>query len=191
MKLKLLIKSPRRLPQRKSDGEKSNVTYHHEVFECGESHCLVGRSNSQLIIQDVRCSRQHLLLFEDYEGRLQLKDLQSTNGSFVNGERVQARQLKIGDEIRIGKVFISVLDFGQAPPRVETAEIFQSKTPATQGDVIENNEPTQTKTGVVAVPDKPPKPVSREVESESIDYVDKDGVKRSMQIKDFLAGKGK
>ncbi len=54
----------------------------------------------------VWCSRQHALItFE--EGILTLEDLNSSNGTFVNRDRVypgQKRQLNVGDTVQIGNV---------------------------------------------------------------------------------------
>jgi pSer/pThr/pTyr-binding forkhead associated (FHA) protein len=49
-------------------------------------------------------SRVHCRLTALPEGGLEVRDLDSTNGTFVNGERVQAAQLASGDRIRIGRV---------------------------------------------------------------------------------------
>jgi pSer/pThr/pTyr-binding forkhead associated (FHA) protein len=45
------------------------------------------------------------------DGGLEIQDLDSTNGTFVNGERVQAARLASGDRLRIGRVdLIAVRD---------------------------------------------------------------------------------
>ncbi|HKC58228.1 MAG TPA: FHA domain-containing protein [Vicinamibacterales bacterium] len=49
-------------------------------------------------------SRVHCRLTALPEGGLEVRDLDSTNGTFVNGKRVQAAQLASGDRIRIGRV---------------------------------------------------------------------------------------
>src|SRR5882762_979097 len=49
-------------------------------------------------------SRVHCRLTALPEGGLEVRDLDSTNGTFVNGERVLAALLASGDRIRIGRV---------------------------------------------------------------------------------------
>jgi len=49
-------------------------------------------------------SRVHCRLTVLPEGGLEVRDLDSTNGTFVNGKRVQTAQLASGDRIQIGRV---------------------------------------------------------------------------------------
>jgi hypothetical protein len=67
---------------------------------------LIGRdSKSALPIQDKRLSRRHAAIqYVEAEG-FYLVDLNSTNGSFVNGEPVRDRvRLNDGDQIRLGSI---------------------------------------------------------------------------------------
>jgi len=56
-------------------------------------------------------SRVHCRLTVLPEGGLEVRDLDSTNGTFVNGKRVQTAQLASGDRIQIGRVeLVAVCD---------------------------------------------------------------------------------
>jgi ABC transport system ATP-binding/permease protein len=56
-------------------------------------------------------SRLHCRLIATAGGDLEVRDLDSTNGTFVNGKRVQSAQLASGDRIQIGRVeLIAVRD---------------------------------------------------------------------------------
>ena len=69
----------------------------------------IGREEGNTIqLNDERISRFHIKLQEDHE-KLVLTDLESTNGTKVNGEDIQLRILRFGDMIAIGR---SVLLFG-------------------------------------------------------------------------------
>ncbi len=69
----------------------------------------IGREEGNTIqLNDERVSRFHVKIQEDNK-RLVLTDLESTNGTKVNGEDVQLRILRYGDLITIGR---SVLLFG-------------------------------------------------------------------------------
>ena len=69
----------------------------------------VGREEGNSIqLNDERISRFHLKIQEDHE-KLVLTDLESTNGTKVNGEDIQLRILRFGDMITVGR---SVLLFG-------------------------------------------------------------------------------
>lgn len=69
----------------------------------------IGREEGNIIqLNDERVSRYHMKIHED-GGAMLLTDLQSTNGTRVNGEVVQVWQLRPGDIISTGR---SVLVFG-------------------------------------------------------------------------------
>jgi pSer/pThr/pTyr-binding forkhead associated (FHA) protein len=62
----------------------------------------IGRSEeSDIIIEDHQVSRHHAQI-ECVEGICRIEDLQSSNGCFVNGERVERVVLRSGDRLRIG-----------------------------------------------------------------------------------------
>ncbi len=64
---------------------------------------LIGRSSEALPIDDTTVSRRHAELTPD-AGEWYVRDLQSQNGTFVNGNRIADRvKLKPGDQIRTGK----------------------------------------------------------------------------------------
>lgn len=60
----------------------------------------------------VWCSRQHaLIVYDDATGNLTVEDLNSSNGTFVNRERVypgQPKQLFVGNTIQIGTVHMRI-----------------------------------------------------------------------------------
>ncbi len=69
----------------------------------------IGREEGNSIqLNDERVSRFHIKIQEDHE-KLVLTDLESTNGTMVNGEDIQLRILRYGDMITLGR---SVLLFG-------------------------------------------------------------------------------
>ena len=63
----------------------------------------IGRSPGAEFIVDVPLvSRLHCQLTSTADS-LKVKDLDSTNGTFVNGKRVTAAELKTGDKLRVGR----------------------------------------------------------------------------------------
>lgn len=79
------------------------------VFENLSTPVTVGREDGNTVqLNDERVSRFHLKIQED-AGRVVLADLQSTNGTKINGESVQLWVLRPGDVIQIGR---STLLFG-------------------------------------------------------------------------------
>jgi len=64
----------------------------------------LGRAlDNQIVVQDVLVSRLHCVFQHTPEGVV-VQDNKSSNGTLVNGERVQSRLLRHGDEIRAGSV---------------------------------------------------------------------------------------
>jgi len=67
---------------------------------------LVGRDKEcELRVYDPSCSRKHVEIFVDDNQRVFLKDLGSTNGSKLNGKRLEkesAIEIKDGDRIQLG-----------------------------------------------------------------------------------------
>ncbi len=77
---------------------------------------LIGRTlQCDIRIDDLSVSRRHAVI-EGKEGRFLLKDLESTNGTSVNGEWIDVRALDHGDRIRVGR---TVLEFHSETPGVE------------------------------------------------------------------------
>jgi hypothetical protein len=68
----------------------------------------VGRSReSDIFLVDPSVSRAHAIL-EVRDGSVVVRDSGSTNGTFVNGERVQLRTLRAGDRVAFGKTEMTV-----------------------------------------------------------------------------------
>jgi signal transduction histidine kinase/pSer/pThr/pTyr-binding forkhead associated (FHA) protein len=81
-------------------------------FELPDAPVLIGRDSRQLPITDNTVSRRHAELLPG-EGIWVLRDMGSSNGSYVNGTRVDNRYtLKLGDQIRVGR---TLMVFGSQP----------------------------------------------------------------------------
>jgi pSer/pThr/pTyr-binding forkhead associated (FHA) protein len=73
-------------------------------------------------LDDPEISRRHARLTRGDGGRLTIEDLGSANGTFVNGDRLDApRPLQPGDVIRVGQTLLEVM----APAAVEELLITQ------------------------------------------------------------------
>jgi hypothetical protein len=77
----------------------------------------IGRENCDIILpQDSLISRRHAKI-ERHGGNLVISDMDSSNGTFVNGSRLQApHTLQTGDTIRVGSTSLTVQGAGGAPP---------------------------------------------------------------------------
>jgi signal transduction histidine kinase len=96
-------------------------------FDVRELPALIGRDTATTVhLNDDMASRRHAeLLLRD--GRLVLRDLLSTNGTFLNDALATEAELNTGDRIRIGK---SVLEVVETRTQMRPAEV-RSPTPVT------------------------------------------------------------
>src|SRR5579859_3297092 len=79
------------------------------VFRELNTPVTIGREEGNLLrLNDERVSRFHAKVQQD-NGDIILTDLESTNGTRVNGKSVQIRRLRAGDQIWVGR---SLLLFG-------------------------------------------------------------------------------
>jgi pSer/pThr/pTyr-binding forkhead associated (FHA) protein len=70
---------------------------------------VIGRSSDlDMVLVEDMVSRRHARI-TSYNGELILEDFGSTNGSFVNGERITKAKLKEGDRILIGTNIIKLV----------------------------------------------------------------------------------
>lgn len=70
----------------------------------------IGRATgADFIIDASLVSRVHCRVTVSADGDLELKDLDSTNGTFVNGSRVSIARLIPGDRIQVGRVELIAL----------------------------------------------------------------------------------
>jgi hypothetical protein len=73
-----------------------------EVFRLAKTRVVIGRQGADIPLNDPEISRHHCLL-EVRDKFINLKDLDSTNGTFYDEERVRAAILEDGSEFRIGE----------------------------------------------------------------------------------------
>jgi pSer/pThr/pTyr-binding forkhead associated (FHA) protein len=73
-------------------------------FEVTKEVTTAGRDeHSDLLLDDVSVSRHHAIFTRTASGRVTLRDLNSLNGTYVNGSRVEETTLHSADEVQIGK----------------------------------------------------------------------------------------
>jgi len=78
------------------------------AYVLGDGETVAGRSDdSDIFLGDVTVSRQHARFVVDESG-LSVTDAGSTNGTYVNLERVAQTVLRPGDEVIIGKFHLRV-----------------------------------------------------------------------------------
>jgi hypothetical protein len=85
-----------------------------KVYDLAKSMLTLGRDvKNDIVINDAEVSRQHVRLVEQ-EGGYQVEDLASTNGAFINGQRLSAPTLlRPRDILGLGETI--ELEFGVPP----------------------------------------------------------------------------
>jgi pSer/pThr/pTyr-binding forkhead associated (FHA) protein len=69
----------------------------------------IGRApRADFVIDAVMVSRLHCRLTASAAGALEVLDLKSTNGTFVNGRRINRGVLAPGDRLKVGRVELTV-----------------------------------------------------------------------------------
>jgi transcriptional regulator with GAF, ATPase, and Fis domain len=96
----------------------------------GEIH--IGRDPSNLLsISDPSLSRRHCALSQDSDG-YKIRDLDSRNGTLVNGVAVKEARLRHGDQISVGdSIFLLLLNDEAEEPAAGRVEYEDSLTQAT------------------------------------------------------------
>ena len=169
------------------------------ALKLGDGVTTAGRHDDcQLRIKSSEVSRRHCQFFEK-NGLLLVKDLNSSNGTMLNGKKIEGqRVLEPGDELTIGPVKLRVEKLGQpsaaakvapsaaGPKPGDTAVPIPTVTPGAASDEFEIDfdvepEPaSEEKTVAVKPPAKPAKKV------EEVDLATTDEPVADDAIADFL-----
>ncbi len=99
------------------------------AFPLGEPNVTIGRANDQAIcIPHPSLSRHHARI-EYSHGRFFVVDMQSKNGTFVNGKPIKLHELRPGDIITLGDVELFFENPAQASPAGATPWAEQPPEP--------------------------------------------------------------
>ena len=94
--------------------------------------------NNDIVLYDTAASNNHAeIYFDATNDTITLRDLESTNGTFVNGKRIyQLQPLQHEDQIRIGFRIITIIHTEQQPNLQDIAR--QAKTKVTSELILES-----------------------------------------------------
>jgi hypothetical protein len=136
----------------------------------------VGRQDADLVVEDPEVSRRHAVL-RSSGGSVIVEDLDSTNGTFVNGERIRSPvTVGPGDQVRVGRTTLEIEPDQRAedtivstPLRPDQIRSFEARPPvdvsAESVDVVAEEDEDATQPLPSRTPDmggrRPPRSNSR------------------------------
>lgn len=105
----------------------------------------IGRSkeHNDIVVNDEKVSRNHLQMIMDDNGNYSVQDLNSTNGTFVNGRRISGQvPLKVTDELRIGNTVLSWQCYFGSQPNAGTSNPVPPQVPIPPVPSVSPKQPT-------------------------------------------------
>ena len=113
-----------------------------------ELEVSIGRQDGDLVLEDPEVSRRHAVLRRS-GGSVVLEDLDSTNGTFVNGERIGSPiTVAPGDQVRVGRTTLEIEPDRRAEDTIVAIplppdQIRSAEAPPSAGPVAEDDDVTQ------------------------------------------------
>lgn len=91
----------------------------------GDKQIIIGRSSElDMVLVEDMVSRKHAKITLA-NGKITIEDLGSTNGTFVNGEKVKTARLKEGDRILVGTSILKLVKAGAGGAELSDAQVKQ------------------------------------------------------------------
>ncbi len=96
----------------------------------------IGRgSTSQIRLNDTEVSRQHAIVIRAANGNHDIVDNGSSNGSYVNGRKVQRQTLQSGDRVQVGRTLM-IFTSGPEPKSEDSAQLPEKQMQAENVEIV-------------------------------------------------------
>lgn len=100
-----------------------------KMFKLDRNEMTIGRgAEADITLDDEGVSRRHAKVVVRADGSIQLVDLNSTNGTFSNGEKVDVAALHDGDKIQIGSATILKFSYQDSLDEALQKNLYESAT---------------------------------------------------------------
>ncbi len=98
-----------------------------EMFRVGKDEVVIGRSKkADIVLLDDGISRQHCRIVKLPGGEAFIEDLDSTNGTYINGTQIKSHILKDGDKIQVGSTTILKFSYHDALEEEFQRKLYES-----------------------------------------------------------------
>ena len=115
-----------------------------------EKQIVIGRSSElDMVLVEDMVSRKHARISVNGTGQISIEDLGSTNGTFVNGEKVKQATLKEGDRILIGTSILKLIQQGAGAHEVDDAMAKQKLEEAAAAQAARTSTKASSMTGKI------------------------------------------
>lgn len=146
------------VPEKPGHGIKENT------FSKGR--VLIGRTEScEFVIPSDIVSAVHAIL-EITPNSAKIYDMNSKNGTFVNGKRVVAEAIKVGDKISFGNVVFNFVEYQKAPELPPVLDVLEPQ----QGEASIKKYSTSLPAAPVSLPEAPESITQEEEQAPYIVY---------------------
>jgi pSer/pThr/pTyr-binding forkhead associated (FHA) protein len=133
------------------------------VINLAQSKYLVGRAPDCHLRPASNMVSRHHCVFKQDQYTLRCRDLGSTNGTFVNNERIQGEVfLKDGDIVQVGDVTLQVLALDVAQLKSDQATLATQGTGVFEGETTIFQDPLKKN-----APPPPPAPAPQQAGARS------------------------
>ncbi|MBI2839244.1 MAG: zinc-ribbon domain-containing protein [Acidobacteria bacterium] len=82
-----------------------------KIFPLDRPRMTIGRSSADIVVNDMEVSRQHAAI-EVFSDKCIVRDLNSTNGTFVDGVKIKLHPMENHSEFRIGNTTLMLIMTG-------------------------------------------------------------------------------
>ncbi len=115
-----------------------------------EKQIVIGRSSElDMVLVEDMVSRKHARIVVNAAGQITIEDLGSTNGTFVNGEKVKQAALKEGDRILIGTSILKLILQGAGSADVDESMAKQKLEEAAAAQAARTSTKASSMTGKI------------------------------------------
>ena len=109
-------------------------------FDLDKEQTTIGRdTTSPIRLHDTEVSRRHAEI-QCTDGRFRLRDLSSSNGTFVNGRQVEHHDLVSGDQVQVGSTLMLFTAPGEESVRrlADKIDIISRQTPGESSRIVQS-----------------------------------------------------